>query len=344
MIKTFKYNLPFRLESGASLPELNISYHTFGTLNDTQSNVVWVCHALTGNSNPSEWWPSLVGDGLAINPQEHFIICANVLSSCYGTTGPLSINPITGQPYYHLFPEVTIADMVRAHQLLANYIGITSIALLVGGSLGGQQAVEWAIQEPNRIQKLLLMASNAKHSPWGIAFNEAQRLAIVADRTYYNASAKGGAKGMRAARAIAMLSYRTYVGYETTQAENNDEQIGNFKAASYQRYQGDKLVKRFNAFTYVRLSQAMDSHNVGRGRGGVKKALSTIRAETAIVAVDSDILFPPSEQQFLAKYISGAKYVEVSSLYGHDGFLLEIDQITSALSDFLALNYQKVSV
>ncbi len=233
-----------------------------------------------------------------------------------------------------MFPQFTIRDLVKVHQLLAGHLEIREIALLIGGSLGGQQALEWAIQEPRRIQSLLITATNAYHSPWGIAFNESQRLAILADRTYFSQSANGGSKGLRAARSIALLSYRNYRTYGATQKEEEHPTDG-FKAASYQRYQGDKLVNRFNAYSYLRLGQAMDSHNVGRGRGGAEKALAAIKAKTLVVGIDSDLLFPIEEQQYLAKHIPGAEYAEIPSLYGHDGFLLETKALTQLIEPLL---------
>lgn len=324
----------FEFESGEVLNELTIGYHTYGSLNADASNVVWICHGLTGNSAVEEWWKGFVGQGALINPDEHFIVCANMLGSNYGTSGPLSVNPKTGNPYYTYFPVPTIRDMVAVHQLLAAHLGIEKINLLVGGSIGGQQALEWAVSESDRISNLVLIATNAKHSPWGIAFNEAQRMAILADRTYYSQTSLGGSKGLRAARAIAMLSYRNYGTYSETQAEELEDKVDDFKSASYQRYQGDKLVNRFNAFSYVRLGQAMDSHNVGRDRGGVELALTKVKAKTVVIGVDSDLLFPTSEQQFLALHIPEAQYAEITSLYGHDGFLLETEQLNKCLDPF----------
>ncbi len=334
-LKHYTSKEAFRLENGSVLNGIEIAYHTYGKLNNTRSNVLWVCHALTANSDVESWWPGLVGEGFTLDPKDYFIVCANILGSHYGTTGPLHENPLTGQPHYQLFPELSIRDMVKAHQLLASHLGIEEIEVLVGGSLGGQQALEWAIDEPGRINNLILLATNAKHSPWGIAFNESQRLAIYADRTYYAGGKHGGEKGLSAARSIALLSYRNYATYGQTQSEENDEQSRAFKAASYQRYQGKKLVDRFNSYSYVRLSQAMDSHNVGRDRGGVLKALEKVKANTLVIGIKTDVLFPVNEQQFLARHIQNATYAEVDSLYGHDGFLLEVKKIGELIEKHL---------
>ena len=213
----YKYKKPFKLESGKQIGELEIGFHTYGTLNKNRDNVVWVCHALTANSDVFDWWKGLFGDKDYFNPDEYFIICANILGSPYGSSNPLSINPVTNQPYYLAYPQFTVRDMVKAHQLLAEHLQIKHIDILLGGSLGGQQAIEWAIIEPEFIKNLILIATNAKHSPWGIAFNESQRLAISADRTFYANTPEGGKKGLKAARSIALLSYRNYKTYGITQ-------------------------------------------------------------------------------------------------------------------------------
>jgi homoserine O-acetyltransferase len=330
---------PLTLESGEELTGVEVAYRTFGTLNAAQDNVVWVCHALTANADVLSWWPGLFGLECHFDPADWFIVCANVLGSCYGSTSPLSPAPDTGAPRYQQFPLLTIRDLVAAHEALRQHLGLTQIHTLIGGSLGGQQALEWAIQLPDVFENLVLLATNAQHSPWGIAFNEAQRLAIFADPTYYQSTPDGGAAGLRAARAMALLSYRSYGAYEETQAEPTDEKIDGFRASAYQQYQGDKLVARFNAYTYVALSKAMDSHNVGRGRGGVVAALRQVRARTLVLGITSDVLFPPTEQQLLARHIPGAIYAEMNSRFGHDGFLIETAQITHFLERFHARTF-----
>lgn len=335
-IEVFKYSQVFKLESGKTLRGLEIGFHTYGRLNKNRDNVVWVCHALTANSDVFDWWKGLFGKGHFFNPDEHFVVCANVLGSAYGTTNPLSVNPVTGQPYYLSFPEVTIRDMVKAHQLLADHLGVNEIDVLIGGSLGGQQALEWGIMEPERIKNLVLIATNARHSSWGIAFNESQRLAITSDRSFYANKPDGGSKGLKAARSMALLSYRGYKTYALTQQENDLNKTANFKASSYQGYQGEKLVKRFNAYSYWYLSKTMDSHNVGRKRISIEKALSTITAKTLVIGIRSDILFPIEEQEYLFKHIPGASFAELESFYGHDGFLIELEALTNIISSFLA--------
>ncbi len=340
-LQIFKYNKQFQLESGKKLKNLEIAYHTYGKLNEKKDNVVWVCHALTANSDVFDWWRGLFGDGDLFNPEDHFIVCANILGSHYGTTNPLSTNPATGNPYFLSFPLCTVRDMVNAQVLLANRLGIDKIQVLMGGSLGGQQCAEWAIIEPDRIKKLILMATNAQHSPWGIAFNESQRLAITADRTFYAETKDGGKKGLKAARSIALLSYRGYETYSITQQEVATDKTDSFKASSYQNYQGEKLVNRFNAYSYWYLTKAMDSHNVGRDRHSVEDALEQIKAKTLVMAISSDILFPPEEQKCLAKNIPDAEYVEINSFYGHDGFLIETATLTKEIGNFLKSTGEK---
>src|SRR5690606_5493735 len=228
----------FELDSGQSLPSFRLAYQCFGEMNADRSNVIWVIHALTANSNPAEWWPGVVGQGCPIDTDRYFVICANVLGSCYGSTSPLDENPTNGEVYFHDFPMLTVRDMARAYDALRIFLGIPSIHLLVGASMGGQQCMEWAIEVPTAIENLLLIATNAWHSPWGIAFNESQRMAIEADRTWGEKRKDAGQMGLKAARSIALLSYRTSSGYNTTQVES-ESKLDGFRASSYQQYQGE---------------------------------------------------------------------------------------------------------
>lgn len=346
MPELFQYNKRFVLESGIVLPQYHLAYTTHGQLNETKDNVVWVFHALTANSDASEWWPGLVGKGKLLDSDKFFIVCANVPGSCYGSLGPLDINPETKQPYYHDFPFFTTRDMIRAYQPLKDFLGIKKIHIGIGGSMGGQQLLEWAIEEPLLFEFIFPIATNALHSPWGIAFNTTQRMCIEADNSWKQKNKLAGIEGMKAARAIGLLSYRNYYAYYKSQPRSDSFPFGESwdGAASYQRYQGEKLAKRFNAFSYYKLSQSMDSHNVGRGRESVEGALKEIRAKTLVIGIETDILFPLIEQEILAINIQQAKYEVIYSLFGHDGFLLEFQQMERIINDFLVSEKNKQSL
>lgn len=331
----FHYNIPFTLESGDILQGYHLAYNTFGSLNKKKDNAVWVFHALTANSDATEWWPGLVGEGKLFDPSAYFIICVNMPGSCYGSIGPLEIDALTSQPYYHSFPLFTTRDMVRAYMPLREFLGVEKIQVGIGGSMGGQQLLEWAIEEPELFEFIFPIATNAQHSPWAIAFNASQRFCIEADPTWKLSEAEGGLEGMKTARSVALLSYRSYQTYKLGQAEITNEKIAHFNSESYQRYQGEKLAKRFNAFSYYALSKSMDSHNVGRGRASVIEALHRIKAKTLSIGIKSDLLFPIEEQEYLAAHIEGAKFRQIDSYYGHDGFLLEFEQIQQHITEFI---------
>jgi len=339
MLSIFNYNESFTLESGVTLPGYHLAYTTHGKLNASKTNVVWIFHALTANSNPLEWWPGLVGEGKFFDPAKYFIICVNKPGSPYGSISPLSLNPDTNQPYYHDFPPFSIGDMIKTYQELKNHLGIQKIFIALGGSTGGMQLLEWAIEEPELFEHIVPIATNAALSPWAIAFNASQRMAIEADATWLERRADAGQKGLAAARSIALLSYRHFNGYDITQARDKsfvpltNEVI--YASDNYQRYQGLKLVNRFNVICYYRLSQSMDSHDVGKNRNGVEKALHRITAKTLVIGIKSDVLYPIAEQEYLQKTIRGAEMLNISSDFGHDGFLLEYEKIEAALKKFI---------
>ena len=339
MTSVFNYENPFTLESGVTLPGYHLAYTTHGKLNAEKNNVVWIFHALTANSNPLEWWPGLVGDGKFFDPAKYFIICANKPGSPYGSISPLSVNPQTNQLYYHDFPVFSIRDMIRTFQHLKDHLGIRKIFIALGGSTGGMQLLEWAIEEPQLFEHIVPIATSAVLSPWAIAFNASQRMAIEADASWLERRPDAGQKGLAAARSIALLSYRHYNGYDITQPRDKSfVTLGNdviYAADNYQRYQGLKLVNRFNAICYYRLSQSMDSHDVGKNRGGVEKALRKITARTLVIGITSDVLYPITEQEYLQKKILGAELLSISSDFGHDGFLLEYEKIETALKRFI---------
>lgn len=322
------------MESGEQIENLQIGFHIYGKLNPAKDNVVWVCHALTANSDVFSWWEGLFGEEKLFNPEEHFIVCINSLGSCYGTTGPKS-PALNRRPLLDEFPFITTRDMARINEELRFILGIEKISLLIGASLGGQQALEWAIASSEVHERVCLIATNARHSAFGIAFNESQRLAIFSDSTYGNGRIEGGRQGLIAARSIALLSYRTYQSYVKTQTNPGNHITDEFLASSYQNYQGQKLADRFCAYSYVTLSRAMDAHNVGRKRESIEAALGTISAKVLVVGITTDQLFPTEEQIFLAKHIGNASYAEIQSEYGHDGFLIETDQIEKLFKQFL---------
>lgn len=333
-MKTYCYSHTFVLESGVRLPDLRIAYHTWGRLNARKDNAVWVCHALTANSDVADWWPHTVEEGRFLDPAEHFVICANILGSCYGTTGPLSTDPATGEPYYDRFPQLTMRDVVEVHRLLAAHLGIRRIKALVGSSVGGFQAVEWAVAYPDEVGRLVLIATDAKASPWTIAIDETQRMAIRADKTYGQHRADAGADGLAAARAIGLLTYRGPEGYNRTQ-QDTDPGAPLHRAVTYQRHQGQKLVRRFDAYSYMTILDTFDTHDAGRGRGGVEAALGRITAPTLVVGITTDIIFTPAEMRLLSSRIPGARYAQIDSPFGHDGFLVEYDALDRLVKPFI---------
>ena len=336
MAQFFRYDKPFELECGVALPSLTIAYDTFGELNAERSNVIWVCHALTANSDVADWWPHTVEEGCFLDPAKYFTVCANFLGSHYGTTGPLSVNPATGEPWYGDFPKVTVRDMVRAHQLLAEHLGISRVKLLIGSSIGGFQCLEWSIMQPDFAERAAFIATTPRTKPWASAFNESQRMAIECDPTYGERSAEAGLAGMATARSIALMSYRGGMAYDKTQEDANPDEVGfERRVLSYQRYQGEKLRRRFNAYSYYRLSQAVDSHNLGRGRGKVEDVLKQIKAKSLVVAITSDILFPPSDHTIMVENIPNVEYHLIDSDFGHDGFLVEHKQLNDIILNFL---------
>ncbi|MHA4811860.1 homoserine O-acetyltransferase MetX [Flavitalea flava] len=335
-MKYYHYEQSFDLESGQSLSGIRIAYHTYGQINEEGSNIIWVCHALTANSDVAHWWPGVVGPGGPVDPSRHFIVCANILGSCYGSTGPMEEDPRTGKPYFSHFPQVTIRDMVNAHILLRKHLGIKKIHLLMGGSMGGYQVLEWSVMEKEVIERLFLIATSPSESAWGIAVHAAQRLAIEADATWKEETADAGRNGLKAARAIGILTYRNYGIMVRKQTDPDKEKLDHFKAASYINYQGDKLVSRFSAYSYWLLTKAMDSHQLARGRHKkMTEILEAITRKTLIIGIGSDILCPVEEQRFIASHMPDATLVEIDSAYGHDGFMVEGPDIAGHLRDWL---------
>ncbi len=332
-----KYIHPERitLESGKTIDNLTIAYDTYGTMSERGDNVVWVMHALTADSDVADWWPHTVEKDRFLDPDKWFVVCANVLGSCYGTSGPQSIDPATDKPYYDTFPDVTVRDMVTCHQILAWHLGIKKISTIIGSSLGGFQAIEWLVTDPDIADRAVLIATDYQCRPWLAAINKTMYMAIEADNSYGESRKDAGAKGLAAARAIGLLSYRGQAAYDITQSDTDrEEDPFTRRVHSYQAYQGKKLCDRYDAYSYVRMCRSADSHDVGRGRGGHAEALGRIKADCLVVAISSDILFPPSYHRELASMLPRAEYHEISSEFAHDGFLIEHEKLNSLISDF----------
>ena len=330
---SIKIDKPFEFEAGGFLDSLDIVYHTSPREYTPGEKVIWVCHALTGNSDPEEWWPVMVGKGKLFDPDKFYIVCVNILCSPYGTTCPASINPRTGKPFFFDFPKTTVRDLVKANILVRKHLGIEKIDLMIGPSLGGFQTLEWVIMEPDVVKNAIFLATATRAMPYLVAFNESQRMALEADPTFREAkSLKGGAAGLSCARSIALISYRTYDCYNIRQQETDEDVLFANRACTYQQHQGYKLVNRFDAYCYWYLTYCFDSQNIGRGRGGVANALKRIKADCMVISIDSDTLFPPKQALQTARLLSHASYNELTSIYGHDGFLIEGEQLTAILS------------
>lgn len=321
MTHTYKISKPFYLEFGGHLDDVNLVYETYGTLSPKKNNVVWVFHAISANADVMEWWPGLFGETCLFNPTEYFIVCVNTIGSPYGSTKPEALD----------FPNFSVRDIVQSQLLLAAHLGINQLHTLIGGSFGGYQALEFAFSFQGTIDHLVLLATSAKESAWGIAIHESQRLAMQSDTTFGKAG--GGEAGMKAARSMAMLTYRTSDTFIAQQSDP-DDQSDNFRAASYIQYQGQKFVNRFDALCYYYLTKCLDTHNIGRGRGGIDKALKKIKINTLVIGIKSDTLNPVRFQKQLAEYLPNAQYQEIDSDYGHDGFLVETQKVSELIRQF----------
>ncbi|MEM7163001.1 MAG: homoserine O-acetyltransferase [Bacteroidota bacterium] len=325
----FKYEEEFHLENGEYLDGFQLAYHTFGKRNSDDSNIVWVYHAISANSDVLEWWPGLFGADKLYDPQNYFIICVNTLCSPYGSTSPPDES----------FPLVSIRDVVKSQLLLADALQISHIHTCIGGSFGGNQALEFSYQFHGQIDHLILMVSTFRESAYSIATHEAQRIAMKADSTFGQRG--GGQEGMKAARAFALINYRTHDAFVEQQTDF-EEKIDQFKAASYIQYQGDKFVDRFDSLCYYYLTKCLDTFHFSRGRGNLKKALQAIKMPTLVLGIDSDILIPTRFQKQLASLIPNAIYEEIDSDFGHDGFLVETDKIKKKILNFYIFANQSI--
>jgi len=329
-----QHKLPyhFQLESGQILLGAGLYYEILGEISDNKE-VVWVCHAFTGSATVKEWWPSLfLENGGFIDLNKHVVICANMLGSCYGSTGPGSVNPKNETTYGDDFPELTNRDTVKAFIDLRKQLQISQIDYLIGGSLGGQQALEWSISEPEIIRNQIIVASNAKHSAWGIAYNELQRQALKIAR---NGTKEERQNSLSLARSIAMLSYRSYLDFEKNQSGKNDHD--EWKIASYLKYQGKKFIGRFSIDSYNILSKMMDDHDISKNRSGdLQIVLSSITVNTLCIGFDTDNLFPIEEQKIISQHIPNAKLEIIKSPKGHDAFLIEGNKISKFIKKHLS--------
>lgn len=345
---TFRLDLPFVTERGDRLPGVTVAYRTWGTLNAAADNAVVVCHALTGDTDAASWWPGLVGPGRLVNPDRHFVICANALGSCYGTTGPGTLDA-EGRRLGSRFPRVTIRDQARLHARLLNHLGVRSVTLAVGASMGGMQALELALVDreagPDRVRRLVLIGMGAAHGAWQIGISEAQRMAIRADPKWQGGDFAPDAPpvaGLAAARAAAMMTYRSPALFGGRFGRERHEprfepDDPRYAVESYLRYQGAKLVGRFDAGAYVRLTEAMDDHDVGQGRGRehAASALARLSCEALCIGISSDALYPPEESRHLAGLLPNGHYAELDSPFGHDAFLVDFEALDALVRPFL---------
>ena len=352
---------PFEPELGGSLPEVTLAYETWGELNEAADNAVLLVHALTGDSHaaggPDEahkrggWWDPMVGPGLAIDTEKYFVVCSNVLGGCSGSTGPASVEPGTGRPYGMRFPVVTIRDIVRAQKCLLDSLGVRELALVAGGSIGGQQALEWAVEFPDFVEKAMPVAATGALGPQGLGMSEIGRRAIMADPDWqdgdYYGTGRRPDKGLTIARMAGMMTYQSAPGQWERFARRpasrpalHPEFGGRFEIESYLHYQGRELTNRFDANSYLYLSRAMDLYDVARGYASEEEAYSRIQADVLFVGITSDWLFPASEVKDTVATArsagANAYYAEVDTLSGHDAFLKDWKELEEAIQPFTA--------
>jgi homoserine O-acetyltransferase len=330
------------LESGEELPNVTICYQSWGSLNESHDNVILVNHALTGWSDVPGWWPSMVGLGLPFDTNKYFILCPNVIGGCQGSTGPSSISP-DGERYGSRFPSLTIRDMVAAEVAFSDALEIKKYRLAVGPSLGGMRSLEWAVQFPDRVEAICTIGSSAVATGDQIGTASIQIRAIKSDPHFYGgdyyAEKVGPYEGMGIARRIAHLTYRTEAEMDVRFGrEMQGDETGRYAVESYLDHQADKLARRFDANTYISLTEAMNSHDIGRDRGGVAHALAGISIPVSVVSIDTDRLFPPRLQAEIAELVPTSTLTVISSPFGHDGFLVEVEAVGEAIRRALTLN------
>ncbi|MEM2968702.1 MAG: homoserine O-acetyltransferase [Candidatus Bathyarchaeia archaeon] len=344
------------LEFGGKLGPITLAYETYGELNKQKSNAILVLHALSGDAHAAGiskndgaigWWDNLIGPSKGIDTNKYFVICSNVLGGCKGSTGPSSINPATGKPYGIDFPLITIGDMVNAQRHLIDYLGIEKLLAVVGGSMGGMQVLQWMVSYPERIRAAIPIATTLKHTPQQIAFNEVGRQAIMADPNWQMGNYYGGpkpVKGLAVARMIGHITYMSDVSMEKKfgrrfRTEKEPYKFGaEFEVEGYLRYRGDNFVKRFDANSYLYITKAMDYFDLLNGKR-LSDVFRGLKAKVLVIAFKSDWLYPPYQSQEIVKAckLAGveATYCEINSTYGHDAFLLEIEEEAHLIKHFL---------
>lgn len=337
---------PFALESGVTIPEVEVAYRTWGRLSTGRDNAVIVCHALTGSADVGDWWAPLFGPGRVLDPDKYFIVCSNVLGGCYGTTGPASLAP-DGRAWASRFPRVSVRDQVGLQMALADRLDIRGIRFVIGGSMGGLQALEWAVLDPHRVQAVISIAASGRHSAWCLAWSEAQRLALQADPAFAGgdyAPAAPPRAGLAAARAVAMVSYRSPASLDGRFGRASAATVFAGRAAApddpavrnWLRHHGAALAERFDANSYLCLIDAMDSHDLARGRGSYEAVLQRIRQPVLVGSVSSDALYVPAEQRRLAALLPRGELLAIHSAHGHDGFLIDAGDYAADLAAFIA--------
>ena len=339
----------FALESGDGFADVPVAYEAWGRLGADGRNAVVVCHALTGSADAADWWAPLVGPGRVLDTDRYFVVCANVLGSPYGTLSPVSADPATGRRYGRAFPVPTIRDTVRLHRRLLDALGVRSVALAIGGSMGGMQVLEWGFETDGDgapfVRALCPIAVGARHSAWCIAWSEAQRMAVAADPAWSGGDPHAATAGLAAARAMAMISYRTAEAFAMRQGRAVNAAgpyAGALAAAAYLRHQGQKLIRRFDPVCYVRLTEMMDTHDIARGRSGsagndeaaLAAAFARLQQPLLAIGIDSDVLYMPSEAREVARLAPRGTYAELASPWGHDAFLIEFDALDRLLRDW----------
>jgi len=336
------FSEPLDLQLDGTLHNVRIAYETYGHLNAAGDNAILLCHALTGNAHAATegvvqsfddgWWAPLIGSGRALDTDQYFVICSNILGSCYGSTGPGSIDASNGLPYGLSFPQITVRDMVTAQYKLLNQLHVTRV-IVIGGSLGGMQVLEWALMYPARVRAIIPIATAAGHSPWAIAWNHVARQAILSDPEWLTTTGEAAPNGLSLARAIAMISYRAGASFDERFARRRHQ--GQFEVENYLAYQGQKLVRRFDPRSYVLLTRAMDLHDITAGRGSLPDTLGGIKSPALCVGISTDVLYPEDEQRQLASLIPDGQFALIDSPHGHDAFLIEFEQLDSILTSFL---------